>query len=133
MRPVNLTDYPVIARAFADYRPPGVINPKLNLHKAMQYLAANRADSYIGHGYLLMVSSFSPWYSDDRVLQEELILSLGAGGHKLPRVIRFIQELAKQRGADYIMAGNSSQDPRLSCLYKRHDFQHYTDVFHKGT
>lgn len=87
---------------------------------------------YIGHGVLLIVSEFIPWFGKEHVLQEELILRLDDGQPVFIRpVIKFIAALADSRRVDYCLAGNTFGDPRLTALYKRAGFRHVSDILFK--
>lgn len=93
---------------------------------------AEEGNVYVGHGALLIVSEFTPWFGKERVLQEELILKLDEGQPVFLRaVIGFLARLATYREVDYCLAGNTSPDPRLSVLYKGAGFRHVTDIFYK--
>ena len=104
---------------------------KFSLESAIAHvmLKAAEGDAFVGNGVVLLVSTITPWFSDNRVLQEEFILSLGSPN--LRAVIRFVEAEAKRRGRDYILAGNTYQDARLTELYKRLGYKHTTDILSK--
>ena len=90
-------------------------------------------DVYVGHGALLLVSVFTPWYGDERILQEELIVGI-PGQQVFPRaVVDFIPVLARERECSYCLAGNTLQDPRLTTIYESRGFKHITDILFKET
>jgi hypothetical protein len=92
----------------------------------------HEGNAFVGSGCLLLVSEFTPWFAKDRVLQEEFILSLAGPRAGLRAVIRFVEAEAARRGCSYVMSGNTSQDSRLSFLYRRLGFVHMSDIFFKG-
>jgi hypothetical protein len=105
-----------------------------DLEAAMTHVInrGNEGNAFVGSGCLLLVSEFTPWFAKDRVLQEELILSLAGPRAGLRAVIRFVEAEAARRGCSYVMSGNTSQDSRLSFLYRRLGFVHMSDIFFKG-
>lgn len=87
---------------------------------------ADLGEAIVVSGCLLMFSIITPWYGNERVLQEELILSLRPGAN--PRAaVRKLQALEKEHGCAYTLAGNLLQDPRLTRLYEREGFSKLSD------
>lgn len=75
---------------------------------------------------LLMFSVITPWYGNERVLQEELILSLHPDAN--PRAaVRELRRLEKVHSCAYTVAGNLLQDQRLTRLYEREGFFKLSD------
>lgn len=112
---------------------------KPNYNSALNYIFAkcasddlSTADAFIvDDTYLLLVSQFSPWCSDDIILQEELVLTLGPAG-QLHEVTNTLNDLAFKRGANHIIVSDSSPGLRLSSLYRRAGYIHITNQFYKG-
>lgn len=134
MRVVEATDMAAIAAAIHQLelnssRYPFPIKPSLEAAIEHVMQKASEGDAYIGNGVLLLVSTFTPWFSKDKVFQEEFMLSVGSPS--LRPVIRFIEQEARRRGCDYILAGNTYQDARLTELYQRLGYQHTTDILMK--
>lgn len=105
---------------------------KPNLIKAVQHVIekGRAGEAYVGHGCLLLVSVQEPWYSDTAVLCEEFIMAIEPNAN-LRAVIKFLDQLARERNADMILSGNTLQDPRLSRLYQRVGYRRITDQFYK--
>lgn len=99
-----------------------VVDPVLS--DAIEHIAAkaDAGDAYVGYGYLLLVSVVNPWYNGKaRVLQEELVLRIGNTG-QLPRVVTFIESLARELNCSGAYVGDSTNDGRMATLYKRRKF-----------
>jgi hypothetical protein len=106
------------------------------IESAMQHFRAKAAscELFLGHGYILMVSSVMPWHSaTDLLLQEDLILAAPGSCAKpdIRAVWRFFERYGFWLGCTGLLVGNSYQDPRLTSIYKRRGFQHVTDVLYK--
>lgn len=133
MRQVTDADHTLLAaglQAWQDKSHLYAVVAKPDLVKGLSYVILNQHNAFIGHGFCLLVSEFIPWYGNARVLQEEFVLALpGQPSYNLRAVITFIKALAKERGVDYVMAGNSCPDKRLSALYRRAGFTQLADVF----
>lgn len=133
MRQVTNDDHAILAEALKVWQDKAHMYPlaaDTDLTKALSYVILNQKDCYIGHGFCLMVAEYTPWYSTAKLLQEEFVLSLPRqDSYNLPAVITFLKQLAVQRGATGVVAGNSSPDKRLSILYKRKRFEHASEVF----
>lgn len=91
-------------------------------------------NAFIGHGYLLLVNEFEPWYGRDKVLSEELVLRLpDQPTYNLRPIPYFIEALAKVRGCNIVLAGNSYTSNKLSRIYqsRNHGFKPCSEIFYK--
>lgn len=88
-------------------------------------------DAYIvDSSFLLLVESITPWFADDKILQEVLVLRLRYGG-RLASVISAIEDIAYSRGDDKILLSDSSVGLSLSKFYKRKGYSLVTNSFFK--
>ena len=94
---------------------------------------ADEGNAFIGHGYLLLVGEFEPWYGSDKIMQEELILRLPQQReYRLNRVIGFLTALAEVRKSNLLLVGNSYITPALSNIYQsRHGFKPCSTILYK--
>lgn len=94
----------------------------------------DQGNAFVGHGYLLLVSEFEPWYGNDKIMQEELILRLPKQReYRLNRVIGFLTALAEVRKADLLLVGNSYTTDALSNIYQsRYGFTPCSTTLYKG-
>lgn len=83
---------------------------------------------YIVDGYLVAVDTFSPWYSDDKILQEWLVLKLYQGGStaSIPPMLR---ELAEQLECSVILTGDSSPVQLMAKTYEAAGYYKLTQSF----
>lgn len=139
MRPVTSRDHPVIVDALQQLlffsNNYGWVG-KPDLARGVMHVLAKQEEgnAYIGHGYLLLVSEFEPWYGTDRVLQEELVLRLPGqpdGEYAIRRVLNFLELLAALRGVDKLLVGNSYTDSVLTRIYERRGFSRCSDILYK--
>lgn len=123
-RTIDNTDYPLIRQAIDKWK---TIIPLYNYCKKFnpEKIIANiyRKDTegaayIVGGSFLLLVTEGSPDYSDDLILQEDLILSLVPGGRLLD-VVDALEDIAKVRGVDHIALSDSSIGIKLSSVYQR--------------
>lgn len=139
MRPVTNADHPVILDALQQllfFAPNYGWVGKPDLAVGLQHVLNKQVEgnAYIGHGYLLLVGEFEPWYGNDKILQEELVLRLPGqpeGGYAIRMVLNFLEVLASLRGADKLLVGNSYTDAALTRIYERRGFEHCSDILYK--
>ena len=109
---------------------------KPDLASGIRYVLDKVEDgnAFVGHGYLLLVSEFEPWYGKERILQEDLVLRLpDQPSYNLGSIPYFITALAKARECDLVLVGNSYTTNGMSKLYqsRRHGFTKCSEIFYK--
>lgn len=94
-----------------------------NPRKALDFLIEHNA-LYRVKGYLVGYVVDVPWYADNPVLCELLVLRFGSGG-TLRDVTQFFESEARLHGCDRICTGTllSADDNRLAQTYERLGFQ----------
>lgn len=137
MNRVTAADLPRISKAIERLEKeadgyPFVVDTDLEGAIRHVMFAAAEGNAFIGHGALLLVSDFVPWYGKSRVLQEDLILKLDKEEVNLDAVVACMESLAQYRGCSAVIASNSSGRPALSRFYTgRRKYTPITETFFK--
>lgn len=82
-------------------------------------------------GYLVMIDEVTPWYSNDKILQEWLVLKLYQGGDINDVPAALLAE-AKKRGCKSVVTADSSPISIVADAYERAGFVPLTRSFTKG-
>lgn len=86
--------------------------------------------AYVIDGYLVMIDVIQPWYSNDSVLQEWLVLKLYDGG-SVDSVPPALLAIAKERGCKSVATADSSPISIVADAYTRAGFLPLTRSFTK--
>lgn len=96
------------------------------------YLTAAAGDAYVIDGYLVLVDVIQPWYTNDKVLQEWLVLKLiHIDGQSVDSIPPALRQLARERGCSAVITADSSPVSIVAGAYKRADFKPLTTSFYK--
>jgi hypothetical protein len=68
----------------------------------------DEGNAYVIEGYIVFVHEITPWYTNDRLLQEWLVMRLHCTHGELTKVPAALLELAKARGCVGVLGGDSS-------------------------
>jgi hypothetical protein len=126
-------DEPIIAalRKLQAYASTYGFTQQVDFHKAVSSVlsASESGDAYIVDGYLVLVDVLLPWYSDERVLQEWLVLKVYDGGSvsSIPAAVRSI---AAERGCGVIITADSSPVNIVAKAYREAGFHPLTQSFY---
>ena len=77
-------------------------------------------------GYLIVWYVGQPWWSNDKILQEDLVLKVAPDTKAdFATVVNFLQDMAEQLCCSGIGAGTafSDRDPALVRVYQKHGFK----------
>ena len=104
--------------------------PTKALHKIVDHLAAYTSlrqggyEVWLVEGYLVVFAVGTPWYSDQPVLSELLIVRVRPGG-TLTGVAQFLKDQARSAGAVIVAVGTAfaQSDRALTRLYQSEGFQ----------
>ena len=110
---------------------PWVIN--IDWDKAVESIhnAMDRGMGYVvDESYLVMVDEVVPWYSEDRILQEWLVIRIYPGGD-IDSVPPALVEMAKDRDCIMVMSADSSPVKLVADAYVRADFLPLTQTFYQ--
>lgn len=129
-------DFPLIHRAVCklyvdspEYRYSR--RPSLRKTVAMIDQARDRGDAYIvAESILLIVSYGVAWHSHDTCLEEVLVLALTPNAPLL-QVTKAMEDIARARRVDAIIAHDSSLNQRMGSLYKRAGYRSITTTYYK--
>lgn len=91
-------------------------------------LSIHFGKAYVVDGYFVLTDTFEPWYSDDKVLQESLVLKLYQGGNRasIPPMLR---ELAEYLECSVIITADSSPVQLMAKTYEEAGFDKLTQSF----
>lgn len=105
---------------------------KVDFHKAYSALLdfADAGKAYVIDGYLVMVDVIEPWYSNDRVLQEWLVLKLYTGG-TVKSIPLCLLQIARQRACLSVISADSSPISIVADAYQDAGFYPLTRSFYK--
>lgn len=81
-------------------------------------------------GYMVCVAIITPWYSNEEVLQEWLVLKIADGG-SIKSVPLALEEVAMGLGIKLIMSADSSPVNIVAGAYKEAAFKPLTTSFYK--
>jgi hypothetical protein len=95
------------------------------------YTAIKAGQGYIIDGYLVMLDEVKPWYSDEPILTEWLVMKLYPGG-SVDSIPPALVQIAKQRGLKLVMTADSSPVNIVAGAYKRGGFSPLTTSFYKA-
>lgn len=104
----------------------------IDFDKACQAVGyfSGQGNAYVVDGYLVMVDVVTPWYSNDNVLQEWLVLKLYDGG-SVDSVPPALLAIAKERGCKSVITADSSPISIVADAYTRAGFLPLTRSFTK--
>jgi hypothetical protein len=135
MRTLDTPDWPAVKQALQrlesfQQQYPFRVTP--DHEGAFQHILAKaeNGDAFVVGNCLLLVSGFQPWYGFEQILQEELIMAIGPHPNVRAAILGF-ERIGRERRCDYLLAGNTLQDPRLSNIYRRLGYTHASDIFTK--
>lgn len=94
------------------------------------YDAVKVGQGYVIDGYLVMVDEVKPWYSEQPILTEWLVLKLYQGG-SVDGIPPALLEIAKSRGIGMVMTADSSPVNIVAAAYKQAGFSPLTTSFFK--
>jgi hypothetical protein len=99
----------------------------INPEKALEYLRAT-AGAVINGRWFISYGIGKPWFSDSKVLSENTILRIGAGG-SFREVVQALRELATDFNCSTISAGNFFSPDRAKTrrIYAMHGFHPSSD------
>lgn len=87
-----------------------------------------QGNAYIIDGYLVLTEFIQPWYSEDWILQEWLVLKVRSGGSvdSIPPALR---EIAAANACSIILTADSSPVNIVAQAYERAGFHKLTQSF----
>lgn len=109
-----------------EYKWASGVNVDLAAYNLITYIEAGQG--YVVDGYLVMVDEIKPWYSNEPILTEWLVLKLFPGG-SVDSVPAALIQIAKNRGISMIMTADSSPVNIVAGAYKRAGFNPLTTSF----
>lgn len=94
----------------------------IDIEKAMEFMY-NHSELHQVGPYIISYVVDTPWFSNDPVLVELLVLRVGEGG-SFKQVIDFFEQRARHHGCPRICTGTmlAIKDSSLAALYARHGF-----------
>ena len=102
--------------------PRKLMHHRINPDKCVEYMR-EYGDLWFVEGYLVFFALSTPWYSDELILSELLIVRVGPGG-TLRDVARFLMDRAAVHGAAIVAVGTAyaKSDRALARLYEAQGF-----------
>lgn len=89
-------------------------------------------NAYVIDGYLVLVDVIKPWYTDDKILQEWLVIKLvHKEGQSVDSIPPALLKLAEERGCRAVITADSSPVSIVAGAYQRADFKPLTTSFYK--
>lgn len=88
--------------------------------------------AYVVDGYLVLIDVIQPWYSNDKILQEWLVLKLEhIEGQSVDSIPPALLAIAKERGCKSVITADSSPVNIVAGAYQRAGFTPLTTSFFK--
>lgn len=78
-----------------------------------------KGNAYVIEGYIVFVDEITPWYTQDRLLQEWLIMRLHPAPGGLDEVPAVLLDIAKARGCVGVLGGDSSPVNIVAKAYEK--------------
>lgn len=106
----------------------------MSFERAMQQVTtaiANR-DAYIIDGYLVMVDEVQPWYTEDKFLQEWLVVKVYRPiNQSISSIPAALEKIAVERGCIGIISADTAPAQLVAQAYKDAGFKPLTTSFYK--
>lgn len=117
--------YKVLTEAHEDLLSHGgkPITKAMSAEKVADFIVGSDNSYILDEQYLVCYQVGTPWFSEDKVLGELLVIRLGNGG-SFSKVTDFFKEEAKRHGCQWVMVGTllSPNDAALSRSYGARGF-----------
>ena len=135
MRIVQESDSLEIVRAIYKFREQANEHPffkPVSLSKALGFIweQCAQGNAWLANGYLIIVSVSTPWYSNERMLVEQLVVKIAKGGtaDDIPVVLDL---LAAKLGCTKIVTSDSSPSGNVAAACSRAGYLPFSPTLYK--
>ena len=113
MRRAVIGDMPKVGAALASFEPEALKKGFIgstSLKKATLSIAQQirEGNGYLVGDYLVMVSELTPWYSEEKILQEWFTIKLTRRAYGFGNIAKCLEEVAIERGCSLVITGDTS-------------------------
>jgi hypothetical protein len=82
------------------------------------FAEVDKGNAYVIEGYIVFVDEITPWYTQDRLLQEWLVMRLHYVHGELSKVPSALLAIAKARACVGVLGNDSSPVPIVAAAYE---------------
>lgn len=136
MRRPTPEDTSVIVEALFKFKRLAEQNPlfgSVDTTKALEFIwgQVDGGNAWIADGYLIIAIATKPWYNNDRMLVEQLVVKLDHSG-VIASVPAALEAIAKELGCNKVLASDSSRSGTYHRACELAGFIPYSPILYKA-